>query len=179
MSRWCTFCFARPMQHATARPPSKTPKAKQSSPRVCTIVVRFNKQTKAMVLLAATAVGVGGYAAYRGGEAAVNAGGRKIQDMKRESRRREEKRGLNDKVRERSSRLQEIQDRRTAAKNGSVTTIGTGSSSTTSLPAAAVEMLEKDRLASIKQRYQEARGGTSTSTSTKKKSILGGLFQKK
>jgi hypothetical protein len=126
-----------------------------------------------MVLLAATAVGVGGYAAYRGGEAAVNAGGRKITDIKREGRRREERRGLHEKAKERSSRLNDIQDRIAAAKSGSVTT--TASSATSLIPAEAVEKLEKDRFGSIKERYQEARGGKSTA----KKGILGGLFQKK
>jgi hypothetical protein len=126
-----------------------------------------------MVLLAATAVGVGGYAAYRGGEAAVSVGGRKIQDMKREGRRREDRSSLHEKARERSSRLSDIQDRIVAAKSGSVTTSSTSTS--TSLPVEAVEKLEKDRFSSIKERYQEARGGKNTT----KKWILGSMFQKK
>ncbi|CAB9496643.1 expressed unknown protein [Seminavis robusta] len=134
-----------------------------------------------MVLLAATAVGVGGYAAYRGGEAAVNATGRAIEDSKREGRRREEQRGMNAKSRQRSSRLNDIQNKIVAAKSGSVTADTTSSSKTasststsTGLSQESQQNLQNDRFSSIKERYAAERNKTK-----EKKGVFGKLFKKK
>ena len=65
-------------------------------------------------------IGGAGYAAWRGGEKAAHVGSRKMEDMKRERRRNEEQRDYNQKAKQRNNRLNEIQERITAAKNGSV-----------------------------------------------------------
>jgi hypothetical protein len=103
-------------------------------------------------MLTAAAIGAGGYAAWRGGEAAVHAGGRKLEDIKRERRRNEHQRGLKAKARERSTRLSELQDRIQNAKQTSGEAVQT--STTTD---ATDERLQQERLNSIKDRYGEAR----------------------
>lgn len=122
-------------------------------------------------MLTAAAVGVGGYAAYRGGEKAVHVGKRRVEDGKRERRRNEERRGYNMKARDRSTRLNDIQERMKAAKSGA-----TSENTRASEVVATDNELQKERLAGLKGRYSEARGNSTTS---KPKQGLFGRFGKK
>ena len=136
------------------------------------------------VLLTAGLAGAAGYGAYRGGEKAVHVGKRTVEDAKRNNRRREEQRELTIKARDRSTRLNEIQQRIQSAKSGSIASIEantTTSTSTTAPPTTTTtattnshdDRLQKERLQGLKERYSEARGKTH---SKNKGFLLGSVF---
>jgi hypothetical protein len=147
------------------------------------------------VLLTAGLAGAAGYGAYRGGEKAVHVGKRKVEDVKRNNRRREEQRELTIKARDRSTRLNDIQQRIQNARSGSTatsasvveantnnnntattTTSTTTTTTTTANTNSHDDRLQKERLQGLKERYSEARGKTNNQ---KKGFLRGGVFAKK
>jgi len=76
-----------------------------------------------MVILETAAITAGGYAAWRGGEAAVKQTKNSVKNFKREQRRGKDQRELDEKIKERKERQSRLESMRQLS--GSVTTSST------------------------------------------------------
>lgn len=121
-----------------------------------------------MVIIETAAITAGGYAAYKGGKAAIKDVGKKLQRRKRENERKEDRKNLkkeiNEKQKLRESKLSEFKERRqsgvaTSDILSSIKSSKKKSSDTSSIAESRLqETNAKLRLERLRQQHQELEG---------------------